>query len=219
MQRIAVSVWHKRISPVFDVSRKILVCDIEAGAMARQVEEQIPEDNPARKAARLRDLGVNTLICGAISRPLADMLSAGNIHLICFVTGEVKGVLDAFIKGRLTHGGFTMPGCRQRRRGWPGGPGKCRTTKREGLAISSRGARFTESRKEDQMPRKDGSGPRSKGSGTGRGRGPCAQPGAAGPRRGQGGQKGSGRGRRGCGQGQAARQPENSGNKSNPKSE
>jgi len=213
MQRIAVSVWHKRISPVFDVSRKIFVCDIEAGGVARQVEEQIPEDNPARKAARLKDLVVNTLICGAISRPLAEMLNAGNIHLISFTTGEVKGVLDAFLKGRLPHADFTMPGCRQRCRGWQDGAGRGRSSPRGCRAAPFQGAGFTQSRKEDHMPKGDRTGPQGRGSGTGRGRGPCSQKGAPDPQGRQGRQKGQGRGRRGRGQGQNARQSNNSGNR------
>ncbi len=114
MSRVAIAVWNKRVSPVFDVSRKIYLCDITAEGIARQVEKQLPEDNPLHKVACLRDLGVETLICGAISRSLAEMLVAWNIHLLPFTTGDVQGVLNAFAGGRLPSADYTMPGCCRR---------------------------------------------------------------------------------------------------------
>lgn len=124
MPRVAIAVWNKRISPVFDVSRKIYVCDIEADGVTQQAEKLLPEENPVQRAACLRDLGVDTLICGAISRPLAEMLSACKIHLLPFTTGDVQTVLDAFIRDRLPHADFSMPGCCRRHQARSGGSGR-----------------------------------------------------------------------------------------------
>jgi len=47
---------------------------------------------------RLTGLGVDTLICGAISRPLAYMVTTAGINLIAWISGQVEDVLQAFFE-------------------------------------------------------------------------------------------------------------------------
>jgi len=69
------------------------------------------------RAARLGQLGVNVLICGSISNPLARLIEARGIRLVPWMTGPVDEVLQAYLAGALPADRFAMPG----RRG-PGGP-------------------------------------------------------------------------------------------------
>jgi predicted Fe-Mo cluster-binding NifX family protein len=69
-----------------------------------------------RKAARLADLGVDTLVCGAISRSMREVVAASGIRVISFVSGERDEVVRAWLGGGLDQPAFTMPGCGGRRR-------------------------------------------------------------------------------------------------------
>lgn len=114
--RVAIAVWNDRISPVFDVSRDILVLDIENGAVTRRCLEKFPYNNAEHVLSSLTELKVQHLICGAISRPLAEMLSANGIRMISFTSGKIEEVIEAFLAGRLPDPALTMPGCCSRRK-------------------------------------------------------------------------------------------------------
>lgn len=124
--KVAIPTWDGRISPVFDVARRLLVVDIESDTEVGREDTAVEEANPGLRARRVAQLGVNVLICGAISTPLEDMLVSAGVRVISHVCGPVEEVLHAFVSGRLTDQAFLMPGCcgrRQRGRGrYRGGP-------------------------------------------------------------------------------------------------
>ncbi len=109
--RIALAVWNGRISPVFDSSQRLLIVEVEGGSVVGEREEPILHRFPPGRVGELRQLQIQTLICGAISRPLANLTAAAGIRLIPFVAGEINAVRDAFLAGRLPGPGFWMPGC------------------------------------------------------------------------------------------------------------
>lgn len=125
LMKAGLSVWKGRISPVFDVSRRLLVVEIADGAEVGRAEHDLAVETPPARARRLAELGVDVLICGAVSRPLEAALAARDVHVIAQTCGDVEDVLRAFAAGRLNGPVFLMPGCVGRRRqlhGW-GGPG------------------------------------------------------------------------------------------------
>ena len=79
-------------------------------------EVGIEENHPTLRARRIAELGVNTLICGAISTPLEALLTAAGVRVIAHACGPVEAVLRAFLAGRLGDDAFLMPGRRGRRR-------------------------------------------------------------------------------------------------------
>ena len=117
--------WAGRVSPVFDVAKRLTVVDVEAGRQLHREELALEEQDPIRRAQRVAAAGVGVLICGAISRPLEQMLTAGGVEVIPQTCGPVDQVLAAFVTGGLDGGAFLMPGCRRRRgrfgHGWRGG--------------------------------------------------------------------------------------------------
>jgi len=113
--RAALAIWNGRVSPVFDVSRQILVLDIENGNIVAKSEEML-DDDPVRKAGTLARLKVETLLCGAISRPLSGMLAAYGIRIIPFIAGDSDEVILAYLAGDLPNPRMSMPGCCGRRR-------------------------------------------------------------------------------------------------------
>ncbi len=119
----AFSTWDGRIAPVFDAAQRVLIVESEAGRIVRASEEDLCGEIPARKALRLKERGVKTLVCGAISRPMKIMIEACGIQVSPFVSGCLEEVVQAWLAGRLERNRFLMPGCCGRRRaGRMGGP-------------------------------------------------------------------------------------------------
>ena len=114
---MALATWNGRISPVFDVTRQIQILDIDNGSVVTRREESLPGTDPLVQVERLAELGPQVLICGAISNPLANMLTARNIRVLAFTAGDIDQVIDAWLKGTLPNPALSMPGCCGRRRG------------------------------------------------------------------------------------------------------
>jgi predicted Fe-Mo cluster-binding NifX family protein len=110
-----------RISPVLDASRTLLVMEIANGKILARQECEIEGEELSLKASRLAGLGIRTLICGAVSRPLAELVASRGIRLVSFVAGRVEEVLAAFVNGVLPNPALTMPGCCRWRAGFGGG--------------------------------------------------------------------------------------------------
>ena len=115
--KAAFAHWDHRIAPVFDIARRIHVAEAESGRIVAETEEVLADDMPVRKALRLAELGVGTLVCGAISRPLHEIVAAYGIHVIPFVAGDLSEVIQAWMSGGLEGNDFAMPGCCGRGRG------------------------------------------------------------------------------------------------------
>lgn len=135
--KIALPVWNDNISNVFDFAGRLLLVEIENGREVKQSEITLQVQSLPERASELKQLRVNVLLCGAISRALANMVTASGIEVLPYVTGRVDDVLQAYITGNLSQPQFTMPGCwpgarkgfGRRRRGsrgcrWRGGSGK-----------------------------------------------------------------------------------------------
>jgi len=112
--RVALTVWENRISPLFDSARSLFIVEVENGKVLRKYYEPFNSDVPFSKPAKLSDLGVQVLVCGAVSESLANMVEAQGIRTVPFVAGEVNRVLDAYLKGILSDPDFRMPGWEKR---------------------------------------------------------------------------------------------------------
>jgi predicted Fe-Mo cluster-binding NifX family protein len=121
--RVAIPLRNDRVSPVFDEASRLLLVDIDNGRERARLEEPFPGTFLGRRARRLTELGVNVLICGAISRPLAELIEASGITLVPWTAGPVDEVLEAYLAGRLPDPRWTMPGCGGRRQRHRGGCG------------------------------------------------------------------------------------------------
>lgn len=134
--RVAFAAWNDRIAPLFDVTRRLHVVDTEGGRVVRESEEPLEEPAPAGRAARLAALGIEALICGAISRPQEALIQAYGLTIVPFVNGDLREVVDAWRAGRLGSEAFAMPGCgsgRGRRfRGGRGSGWEARGVRRRG---------------------------------------------------------------------------------------
>ncbi len=112
----AFAYWDNRISPVFDTTRQIHVVADEALRIVGERTETLPESPPVQKVLRLVELGVQTLVCGAISKPMHEVVAAYGIQVVPFVAGTLPDVVAAWFNGQLDRDVFAMPGCRNRKR-------------------------------------------------------------------------------------------------------
>ena len=109
--RIAIPVWECRVSPVFDSARRLVVVDVEDEEIVARWDVPLAETQPHLRAAKLNELGVAALVCGAVSDPLLEMISSHGIRVMSSVAGEAEEVLTAYIDGILPDPRFMMPGC------------------------------------------------------------------------------------------------------------
>ena len=112
--KIAIPLWNDCVSNVFDFAHRLLLVDIENGKEINRSEIELKADSLLQRAGRLKSLEADVLVCGAISRALAQMVTASGIQVLPYVTGRVDDVLQAYLTGQLVRPQFTMPGC------WPG---------------------------------------------------------------------------------------------------
>jgi len=112
--KIAIPIYNGNVSNVFDFAHRLSVVDIENGREVNRSEVELKAESLPQRAGGLKNLRVDVLICGAISRALATMITASEIEVLAFVTGRVDDVLGAYLTGQLAKSQFTMPGC------WPG---------------------------------------------------------------------------------------------------
>lgn len=121
--RVAVPVWEKMVSPVFDTARQLAVTDIEGGALSTRLTLPLAETFPPRRALLLRIWGVEVLVCGGISPYLSRLIAGQGIRVISGVRGDAEEVLRAFSRGRIPSPAYTLPGWRGGRRRGRGGIG------------------------------------------------------------------------------------------------
>lgn len=211
MMKIAFAYWDNRIAPVFDTVRQIHVVDVESEQIVSEAQETLSSDLPVRKILRLVEMGIGTLVCGAISRPIYGLVVANGIQVVPFVAGDLNEVIHAWLSGNLEADIFAMPGyCGRKGRRFRGmheesqkgnavhNAGRRSRTNAAHLASSVnaqsveplwQGNNRQSLRKEKMtMPRGDGTGPKGMGPSGGKGQGQGGQnpgrmggPKAAGP--------------------------------------
>jgi predicted Fe-Mo cluster-binding NifX family protein len=117
MAKAAFAFWNNRIAPVFDVARSIHLVETKEGRIIDQKKLCLTNDMTNLKVAVLAEQGIDTLVCGAISKPLQGMISAYGIQVIPFVAGGLEDIIKAWICGILTvSDAYAMPGYRKNRR-------------------------------------------------------------------------------------------------------
>ena len=118
--KVAVPVHEGGISPVFDWAQRLLVVDHHGRGEETRREESLADLAPSFRPGRLVQLGVETLLCGGVSAPVAAMLQSQGIRVLPGISGDVDAVLEAFFAGRLPDPAFAMPGWRGCEKGMQG---------------------------------------------------------------------------------------------------
>lgn len=112
--KTAFAAWNQRLAPVFDTAPELVVVEAQEGRAAAARRVPLKEELPVQRALQLVSLGIGTLVCGAISRPLHDVLAAYGLRVVAFVAGDLDQVIAAWREGHLHVAALAMPGCRRR---------------------------------------------------------------------------------------------------------
>lgn len=101
MIRIAIPIFQKRISPVLDSCKRLIIVDAEKGR--EKVRTELFLDNLSLKdrCQFIIKVKVDIIICCGISNLFETMLKSNDIQLICGIVGNAEQVIIAYLKNRL----------------------------------------------------------------------------------------------------------------------
>lgn len=108
--RLGIPIWRDQVSPVFDVASQLLVVDVEHGHETGRQFVQLGALGEAGRTQRLAALHLDVLVCGAITRPLEEMVAAAGVEVISMVSGPIELVAGFIVAGRHFPRQYLMPG-------------------------------------------------------------------------------------------------------------
>lgn len=111
MRKAAFAVWMNRIAPVMDVAGTVCLVEADGVLSAERKLFPLPGDHASGKALLLRDMGVEVLVCGAVSKGMLRLLNSQGIQVVPFIAGDLETVVLAWFEGRLPDSALFMPGC------------------------------------------------------------------------------------------------------------
>ena len=102
--KIAIPVFDNRISPRFDCAYRFMIVSIEGGKIVSKERLVLRSINPIQRVNEISDMGIDTLICGAINEFTFRMLVGKGIDVIPWIIGNTDEVLNLFLSGSLEPG-------------------------------------------------------------------------------------------------------------------
>lgn len=114
--KIALSIWKDCISTVFDTADQLWIFEPDGTGGYKKTPIKLNSADVKGRANEMKEQQIDVLICGAISRPLENMLITLGITVYSFVRGPVEEIIAAYQSGKLNHAVFALPGCCRRLR-------------------------------------------------------------------------------------------------------
>jgi predicted Fe-Mo cluster-binding NifX family protein len=115
--KIAIPIFGARVSPRFDFAPRLLLYTLEDGRVVGREELSLDSWNAWERVERLKQMGVEALICGGIPGCSAQALEEYRIRVISWVSGDAEEALSCFLRGELSPGRNLCPGPRGMRHG------------------------------------------------------------------------------------------------------
>ena len=108
--KIALSTFNDNLSVAFDFADSLQIFSVENGTAKREIDHLLQNINPTARAAEIKKLDIEVLICGCISRCSYEVLTQLGIEVISHVSGTVDEILSAYLKKEISKSEFCMPG-------------------------------------------------------------------------------------------------------------
>jgi predicted Fe-Mo cluster-binding NifX family protein len=118
--KVAIPIFGPRVSPRFDYAPGLLLFNLEDNRVVESEKFSLQAWDRLQRLQKLRELGVNTLICGGIDGNSAQILSDYGIRVIAWVAGEADEAMRCFLQGKLRPGVKLCARCRRGRQRGPG---------------------------------------------------------------------------------------------------
>ena len=110
MIRIAIPVFKKRVSPIFDTCTRLAIIDFDDHKEVSRQEVSLENFSTVERFNLLKKMDVHVLICCAISEEMDHMINGLGLQLISGIVGNVNKVLNAYFNNYLDDPSFHMPG-------------------------------------------------------------------------------------------------------------
>ncbi len=101
IEMIAVPVFQDRISPLMDVSNRYMIYETEDGEIKQKIDINLNADAEPQRVEKLKDIGVDTIICGAISGYVAGIVGEKGMRLLPMIYGPIDEVIDSYLHNTL----------------------------------------------------------------------------------------------------------------------
>ena len=108
--KVALTVWEDTVSTVCDFSSTLLVFDVIGHEVKNKSFIPFRNEHFRTKVNQLEALGVEVLLCGAISRQLERMISSSGVKVVSWLRGSIKEVIEAYLVDGLADARFILPG-------------------------------------------------------------------------------------------------------------
>ena len=131
MTKVGIALFGSRVSPRFDCAPAFRVVEMDDGKILHTADISAEKWNVLDRIKKLRELGIETVICGGIDRFSAQQIGGHGIRIYSWITGEADDALSCLLKGDLESGFMMASGGRccgrwQFGRGHGGGRGRGR---------------------------------------------------------------------------------------------
>ena len=99
--KIAIPLFNNRVSPRFEFAPTLLVATIENDTILDKKKLDLKGRDSLQRTALLRELGVDTLICGGIQGFVMRSLDWTRIQVVSSISGDAEEVIQSFLQGNL----------------------------------------------------------------------------------------------------------------------
>ena len=99
--RLAIPVWENKISPLLDTASRFLIVEVDKRKEVSRYITPVVKKDLYERCMKLKENGVDVLICGAVSRELSNMIATSGIVVFPEISGMVDEILTAYSKGTL----------------------------------------------------------------------------------------------------------------------
>jgi predicted Fe-Mo cluster-binding NifX family protein len=99
--KIAIPFFGNRVSNRLDSSENFLIVSLEKGIIKNRKKIRLVHSEPQMMVNILTQLDINMLICGGITEYYVRHFDLSRIEVIPWITGELDGVLDLYLSGKL----------------------------------------------------------------------------------------------------------------------
>ena len=113
---LAIPIFRARVAPVLDWCSRIIIIPEEGSSAASGRHIDVTEESIFILMRTLREKGIKTLICGALSPEMLSYCESIGLRIIHGIAGEIEEVLQAYREQKLDHPKYWLPGCRCQRR-------------------------------------------------------------------------------------------------------
>lgn len=100
-QLIAIPVFQERISPLLDEAKRFILLETEDGQIVQRTTITLSAESATLRIAKLWEIGVGSIISGAVSGFLSRFISEQGFMHYPWVSGPVDEVIDRFMAGSL----------------------------------------------------------------------------------------------------------------------